>query len=187
MSEFRPLGDGIALIGYRGTGKSTVGRIVADRLAIPFLDTDSDIEYRFGTIRSIFEKRGELTFRDYEELVIDELTKAGTGVIATGGGVILLESNRRALRQFGRVFWLTANPDELASRLELDSKGVSERPSLTAAGTLGEIASVLEARRPLYEETADVAIATQGRTPAEVADIILEILSNPWNNEVRSA
>ena len=186
MTEFRPLGDGIALIGYRGTGKSTVGQIVAERLAVPFRDVDVDLERRFGSIRSIFEEQGEPAFRDYEEQVLGVLTRLPKGVLSTGGGAILREANRRRLRRFGRVFWLTADPDKLAARLELDSNGVSDRPSLTAAGTLGEIAAVLEARSPLYEETADVAISTQGRNPAEVAELILELFSKPWNGALRS-
>ena len=187
MSEFRPKGNGIALSGYRGTGKTTVGRIVADRLAVMFRDADREIESRFGSIRSIFEQHGEPAFRDREEQVIQELTEAGAGVVATGGGAILRETNRRALKRFGRVFWLTADPGELANRLERESKGVANRPSLTAAGTLGEIASVLEARMPFYQETADVAVSTQGRTPAEVADAILGILSNTGTSEASSA
>ena len=186
MNDLPSTRDGIALIGYRGTGKSTVGRILAERLGFLFHDADEVLERRYGSIRSIFETHGEPTFRDYEEQVLLDLTRGGPAVLSTGGGAILREPNRRNIRRFGRVFWLTADPVELANRLQLDPKGASDRPSLTSAGTLDEIATVLETRIPLYQETADQAISTQGLTPGEVAESILEILSKPSDDALRS-
>src|SRR5262249_34290119 len=143
-------GPGLVLIGYRGTGKSTVGRILADRLDRPFLDSDREVEARSErTIPSPFSDWGELTFRDWEERTIAEITGANPGaILATGGGAVLREANRRRLRDFGLVAWLTADPAELARRLEADRPGLAERPALTAAGTLEEIAQVLAARTP---------------------------------------
>jgi len=170
------MGRGIVLIGYRGTGKSTVGRIVADRLGRAFLDCDREIESRSGrAIRAIFDESGEPAFRDAEELTLAELTEGHPGaVIATGGGAILRESNRRRLRAFGFVAWLTADPAELARRLEADRAGLAGRPALTSAGTLAEIEEVLAARSPLYAEAADAVIPTGGRTPDQVASAVLE-------------
>ena len=86
---------------------------------------------------------------------------------------MLREANRRRLRDFGFVVWLTAEPAELARRLEADRRGLAERPALTRGGTLAEIAQVLAARAPLYQELADAVIETGGKTPDEVADAIL--------------
>jgi shikimate kinase len=171
----RRAGQGLALIGYRGTGKSTVGRIVADRLNRRFLDADLEIEARAGrSIRSIFTEWGEMVFRDWEEQTLAELTSAfPDAVVATGGGVVLRETNRRRIRGFGFVVWLRADPSELARRLESDGRGLAERPPLTLAGTLAEIAHVLEVRIPLYQELADAVIETGDKTPDEVAAAIL--------------
>ena len=174
-----PKGRGIALVGYRGTGKSTVGRLLADRLGRAFADADREVEARAGRpIRSIFAEEGEPAFREWESRVLADLTtRLVGGVMATGGGAILLEANRKALRDFGFVIWLSADPDTLARRLQSSRRGVDDRPSLTAAGTLAEIAEVLEARTPLYREVADAAIETAGRTVDQVADAALEAWS----------
>jgi shikimate kinase len=166
---------GLVLIGYRGTGKTTVGRILAERSGRAFLDSDREIEDRSGrSIRSIFAELGEPAFRDWEERALADLTAANPGaILATGGGAVLREANRRRLRDFGLVVWLMAAPAELARRLEADRAGLAERPALTAAGTLEEIAQVLVARGPLYMGLADVIVPTDGKQPREVAEEIL--------------
>lgn len=175
MSEAPP-GRGLVLIGYRGTGKSTVGRILAERSGRRLLDADREIEARSGrSIRSIFAESGEPAFRDWEERTLAELTAEHPGaILATGGGAVLREANRRRLRDFGYIAWLTADPAELARRLEADRPGLADRPALTAAGTLDEIARVLAARAPLYAGLADVVIPTDERDPRQVAEAILE-------------
>jgi shikimate kinase len=169
-------GPGLALIGYRGTGKSTVGRILARRLSRTFLDCDLAIEARAKrSIRAIFAEFGEPAFRDWEEQALAELTAGSpAAVLATGGGAILREANRRRLRDFGFVAWLTAHPSVLALRLEADRRGLAERPPLTTAGTLEEIVQVLEVRTPLYSELADAVIETGETSPGQVADSILD-------------
>jgi shikimate kinase len=170
-------GPGLALIGYRGTGKSTVGRILAGRLKRTFRDCDREIEARAGrSIRAIFTEGGEPAFRDWEELTLAELTAGRPAIVlATGGGAVLREANRRRLRNFGFVVWLTAQPSELARRLAADPLGLSERPALTLAGTLDEIVQVLDARTPLYQDLADAVIETSQKSPDEVADSILDL------------
>ena len=167
---------GLVLIGYRGTGKSTVGRILAESLGRPFLDSDREIEARAGrSIRSIFTESGEAEFRDIEERTLAEVMAEIPGaVLATGGGAVLRPANREGLRRFGFVAWLTAGPAELARRLEADRLGRAGRPALTAAGTLDEIAEVLAVRSPIYAELADAVIATDGKEPRLVAEAILE-------------
>jgi shikimate kinase len=169
-------GPGLALIGYRGTGKSTVGRILAGRLGWAFRDCDLEIEARaHRSVREIFTELGEPAFRDWEERTVAELTAGNpAAILATGGGAILREANRRRLRDFGFVVWLTAHPSVLARRLEADRLGLAGRPALTTAGTLEEIVQVLEVRTPLYTELADAVIETGEKSPDQVADSILD-------------
>lgn len=173
--------DGLVLVGVRGTGKSTVGRLLAGRTGRPFVDADDAIEARAGRpIRAIFEESGEPAFRDWEERVLREAAEEHPEVVlATGGGAVLRESNRRLLRSLGLVVWLKADPAILARRLEADPRTRAGRPALTAAGTLDEIADVLAARTPLYEEVADVAIETEGMSAEAVVARILETWSRP--------
>ena len=169
-------GPGLVLIGYRGTGKSTVGRILAGRLGRTFLDCDLEIEARANrSVREIFVEHGEPAFRDWEERTLAELTEGRpSAVLATGGGAILREANRRRLRDFGFVAWLTAHPSVLVRRLEADRRGLAERPALTSAGTLEEIVQVLRVRTPLYAQLADAVIETGEKSPEQVVDSILD-------------
>ena len=172
----RPRPDrGLALIGSRGTGKSTVGRILASLSGRTFLDADLELEARAGrSVASILTKDGEPAFRDWEERTLVELIEQSpTAVIATGGGVVLREQNRQRLRDFGVIVWLTAEPAELANRLEADPCGLAARPALTASGTVLEIARVLAMRTPIYQAMADTVIDTGGKTPDEIAANIL--------------
>jgi shikimate kinase len=174
---------GLALVGLRGTGKTTVGRILAERLGLPFADADVELEVRAGrSIAAIFAEAGEPVFRDWEETTLAELTARGSLVLATGGGAVLREANRRRLKAFGRVVWLAADPEEIAGRLQAAPSGVASRPSLTGAGTLDELAHVLELRQPLYESVADLVVETGGRSAAEVADAVLDAWAR-WNEE----
>ncbi len=178
---------GLALVGYRGTGKSTVGRIVAHRLGRPFADADREVEAAEGlSIRSIFAERGEPAFREAEARVIADLAgRMASGVVATGGGSVLDPGNRRALRRFGFVAWLAADPDTLAARLSRSGTGVLDRPALTPLGTLAEIAEVLAARAPLYREVADAVIETAGRSVDQVADAVLDAWSRHQADDAR--
>src|SRR5689334_7067287 len=102
------------LIGYRGSGKTTVGRLVADRLGWAFVDADSVLEERYGqTIREIFAAEGEAGFRDKEAAVLADLCRATDAVIATGGGIVLRAANRVLLKRHGLVVWLAADPPTL--------------------------------------------------------------------------
>jgi shikimate kinase len=171
-----PAEPGIALVGYRATGKSTVGRILAERLGKRFADADREVESLAGrSIRSIFLEDGEPAFRAWEARVIDTLTtRPGGGVLATGGGAILLESNRKRLKDFGLVVWLTADAETLTRRLQSSRRSVEDRPALTSAGTLAEIAEVLELRTPLYREVAHSSVSTEGKTAEQVASDVLK-------------
>lgn len=166
---------GLALVGYRGTGKTTVGRMLAERLDWRFADADHEVERcERRSIASIFVEDGEPYFRDCEARVVADLCTRSRTVIATGGGAILREANRTALRSVGFVVWLTADPETLYRRLAREQGRPDARPALTASGTLGEIADVLVARVPLYRAVSDLEVATDGRTISEVVQAILE-------------
>jgi shikimate kinase len=178
-SERRPPGPGgrgLALIGYRGTGKSTVGRILSDRLNRTFVDADLEVEARAGlSISAIFAEWGEPVFRDWEERTLAELTELNPdAILATGGGAVLRETNRRRIRDFGFVVWLTAEPRELARRLESDLGSLAGRPALTPAGTIAEITQVLAVRTPLYQALADTVIEVSDKSAEQVAGAIID-------------
>jgi shikimate kinase len=141
-----------------GSGKSTVGRHVARHLGLPFVDTDHLIEQRIGcSIRAYFELQGEAAFRDVETDVIDAATETADGprVVATGGGAVLREANRDALRQRTSVVYLRATPEDLARRLRHDT----HRPLLQGGGdALNRLRTLFHERDPLYRRTAHYVI-----------------------------
>jgi shikimate kinase len=168
----------ILLIGYRGTGKTTVGRLVADRLGWGFIDADDRIEASAGrAVADIFAAEGEAGFRDREAAALAELCGLARHVVATGGGVVLRPANRDRLRAAGFVAWLTAEPRTVWGRLRADPTTAARRPNLTARGGLDEVRELLRTREPLYRETAAVRVATDDLSPEAVADAIL----TAWN------
>jgi shikimate kinase len=162
----------IVLIGYRGTGKSVVGKIVADRLGRECVSMDGEIVRRAGMgVPEIVEKEGWPGFRDRETAVARDLSGRDNIVIDCGGGVIERPENMEALRSNGRVFWLKADPATIVSRIE----GDAQRPALVEGKTFTEeVAEVLERRTPMYRSASDREIDTGSLTPEEVADRILE-------------
>ncbi|MFO0852366.1 MAG: shikimate kinase AroL [Gemmataceae bacterium] len=165
--------DRIHLIGYRGTGKTTVGRLVAAALGWSFADADDVIEATAGrSIASIFAAEGEAGFRDREAAALRELT-ADRLVVATGGGAVLRPENRDLLQSSGLTVWLTAPVVVIWDRLQTDPLTAARRPNLTAAGGAEEVRAVLAAREPLYRATAHHTVETAGRSPDEVAADIL--------------
>jgi shikimate kinase len=165
--------DSIVLIGLRGTGKTTVGRLLAEKLSLPFCDADVELEARAGkSIREIFETDGEAHFRDLESEILQELLQRGSAVVAAGGGVVLRETNRQCLRAAQRVIWLTADADTLWQRLQSDDATWARRPNLIAGGRT-EIEELLRQRESLYRACADLNVNTAGRSPGEIVDEIL--------------
>lgn len=145
----------ISLIGMPGCGKSTVGRQLARRLQVPFMDSDHVIEARIGCpIRQYFEREGEERFRDVESDVIDELSQVPDGVLSTGGGSVLRPSNRRHLHERARVVYLKSTPEDLFRRLRHDRN----RPLLQVADPLTRLSELFAVRDPLYRETAHFII-----------------------------
>lgn len=161
------------LIGYRGTGKSTVGPLLAAALGWQFLDADDRIEAAAGkTIAHIFTAEGEAGFRDRESSALAELCRQERRVIATGGGVVLRPSNRELLRTAGYVAWLTAPPETVWGRMRSDPTTAARRPNLTTGG-FDEVTNLMAAREPLYRQTAHGTFPTGGRSPEAVAAAIL--------------
>ncbi|MDD1664425.1 MAG: bifunctional shikimate kinase/shikimate dehydrogenase, partial [Methanomicrobiales archaeon] len=162
----------IVLTGFRGTGKTTVGRIVADRLGIPFIDTDKLIEERAGMkIPAIFRDRGEAAFRDLERQVIASLPRDGI-VVSAGGGAILDPANVAHLRRGSLVFLLGADDETIIRRI-----GGSDRPSLTGRPLSEEVGELLRVRKAAYIRAADFCISTSGKSPAEAAGEMTRLLS----------
>ena len=160
----------VYLVGYRGTGKTTVARLLADRLGVPWLDADTLLEERAGrTIREVFADEGEAGFRDRESAVLRSLP-AGRCVVATGGGVVLRPENRDVLKR-GTAVWLTAPPAVLWERMQADATTAARRPNL-AQGGLAEVESLLAARTPHYAEVAALAFDTAAASPEPVAATI---------------
>lgn len=166
----------IALIGYRATGKSTVGALLSQRLGVAQIDTDSAIESRAQkTVAAIFKEDGEPAFRDLEAQIVAELLDSHDPlVIATGGGVPLRESTRKLMKERAVVVWLTASVETIARRMLGDAGTASRRPSLTgAASPVDEIERVLSFREPIYRDAATLIVDTEGKTVAEIVDEIV--------------
>ena len=161
------------LVGMPGSGKSTVGRQLSRRLGLPFFDSDHVIEQRLGcTIREYFEREGEAAFREVEEQVLAELAGGAPAVIATGGGAVLREPNRRAMREGGKVIYLRSSPEELYRRLRHDT----QRPLLQVADPMARLRAMHAERDPLYREAAHFHIET-GRpsVPTLVNMIVMQL------------
>jgi len=153
----------IFLVGMMGSGKSTVGRRLAAALGMDFVDADKEIEARCGVpISTIFELEGEQGFRRREAALIDELTRRAGLVLATGGGAVLFEENRRHLHERGVVVYLRASVQDLWQRLRHDKV----RPLLRTPDPRQRISELLDARDPLYQACAHLTVTT-GRQPVD--------------------
>ena len=165
-------GDNIVLVGYMGSGKTSVGKEIAKMRGMSFIDLDDYIEKKEGrSIREIFEFESEEYFRNLETKTIKSLFKLSNTVISTGGGSVLRKENRDNLRKLGEIVYLKADVDTLVDRL----KGDESRPLLQAESEeelRKRISSMLESRNPYYEIFADQVVYTDRLTPFEIAEII---------------
>ena len=175
-------------MGLPGSGKTTIGRQLARRLGQPFVDSDHEIEHRLGcSIREFFAREGEDSFRNQEQQVIDELTQTHQGVIATGGGAVLREVNRRHMHERGQVIYLRSTPEDVFRRLRHDTA----RPLLQVDDPLSRLRTLFEARDPLYREAAHFVIETGRPSVAMLVNMIcmqLELAGHlPLNNQAAPA
>ena len=160
----------IACVGLPGSGKSTVGRQLARRQGLRFVDSDQVIEQRLGcSIREFFEREGEVAFRDVEEQVLDELTQADSGVLSTGGGSVLRPANRRRLHERTTTVYLHSSAEEVFKRLRHDQN----RPLLQVADPLGRLRELYQVRDPLYREAAHFVIETGRPSVASLVNMII--------------
>ena len=163
----------LILVGPMGAGKSTIGRLLAKELHLPFKDSDKEIEVRTGAdIPWIFDVEGEPGFREREQAVIADLCREDGLVLATGGGAVLRQENREALRAGGRVIYLHASVEQQLERTARDRN----RPLLRTADPGRVLRDLLAIRDPLYREIADVVIDTDQRPPRMVVQEILSRL-----------
>lgn len=166
----------IALVGMPGSGKSTVGRQLARRLQLPFIDADHWVEQHLGcSIREYFEREGEASFRDVEAQAIADICDGGPAVVATGGGAILRPANRERLRDRTRVFYLFATPEEVYRRLRHDQN----RPLLQVDDPLARLRELFTQRDALYRETAHDVITIGRPSTASLVNTIAAILQPP--------
>jgi len=164
----------IVLIGYRGTGKSTVGRLLAARLGRELVSTDEEIVKRAKrTIPEIVGQEGWEFFRDLESEICSEIASRDQLVVDTGGGAILRAQNVEALKANGTVFWLTASVETITRRIGSGN----QRPSLTGTKSfVDEIQDVLRERTPKYQAAADHIIVTDGRSTHQLMEAVLALV-----------
>lgn len=160
----------VSLVGLPGCGKTTLGRQLARRLQLPFVDSDHAIEVRLGcSIREFFEREGESRFRELEVQEIDHLTQGTSKVLSTGGGAVLRKENREHLKSRGYVVYLKASPDELFRRLRHDTV----RPLLQVADPLARMRDLFATRDPLYQEIAHFVMETGRPSVATLVNLIV--------------
>ncbi|MDR3685413.1 MAG: shikimate kinase [Coriobacteriia bacterium] len=163
----------IFLIGFMGAGKTTVARLLADRLNRPCVDVDDIIEASAGrSVRAIFEDEGEVAFRALESEALLSLESAQPSVVACGGGIVLRDENRSVLKRLGCVVYLKVSAGETLARVGADGT----RPLLSGPGGVLAATSLLEARETLYAAVADVSVDTVGLSADQVASQIVSVI-----------
>lgn len=164
----------IFLIGYRCTGKTSVGKALAEKLALSFADSDSEIVKEQGmSVAEMVSSYGWDFFREKEQSMIRRLCAGDRQVVASGGGVILNPENVKNMRQNSSVVWLKALPETLKQRILNDEATSHLRPSLTAKGLIEEIEEVLSIRTPLYEGAMNFSVDTDHTGIDEICDIVI--------------
>jgi shikimate kinase len=167
----------VFLIGMMGAGKTTIGRLLARRLKLRFIDCDHEIEARCGVrIPLIFEIEGEPGFRQRETQTLAELTALEGIVLATGGGAVLAAENRNRLAANGTVIYLRADPDALYDRVRQDRN----RPLLATPDPLGKLRQLFAERDPLYRKVADMVVESGKQNPSTLARQIVGKLEAAW-------
>lgn len=169
----------VVLIGYRCTGKTSVGKRLAEKLRVPFYDTDDLIETAAGcTIREIVAQQGWSSFREREKEVIRTLAAGERRVIATGGGAVMDGENAEVLKRHGILIWLEADTETIVDRMCGDEESCSKRPSLTGEDICEETAEVLKMRTPVYSLLADFTVNTGEKGIGQITDEIHQFLKN---------
>jgi len=173
--------DNLFLIGYRCTGKTTVGKRLAEDLGWVFVDTDLLIvKQQQMSIKEIVGAHGWEKFRQMEHAMLKTVCASQRQVVATGGGIVLNEHNVTTMRQSGSVIWLRAKHETIKNRMLRDKDTMDFRPALTANDSLFEIEETLQSREPLYQKATDLFVDTDDHNITEVANIMIEKLKSVY-------
>ncbi len=169
--------NNIILIGYRCTGKTSVGRKLAETMHLPFYDTDQMLTHRIGkTIKAWVAEMGWDSFRREEKSIILELSSQAPGVVSLGGGAVMDPENREQLRQMGLIVWLTAEVETILTRMKFDPGNTDNRPALSDKDWENETRDLLLQRSPVYRQLADFSIATDGKTAEMIGEELLSLI-----------
>jgi len=165
------------LVGYRCTGKTSVGRLLSAALGWNFVDMDHELVAEAGTaIEDIVDSRGWKYFRELEGQLLQKLSQSTKQVISTGGGVVTVPENIVIMRESGKVVWLHASPATIAERMEADINTAGQRPPLQGNDSVAEIEEVFAERLPLYDEAMHLQVETDNLSPEEVAESVVRWL-----------
>lgn len=183
MHEIRSMGSNIFLVGMMGAGKTTVGRALAQRAGLDFVDTDRVLVERCGVpVATIFEIEGEDGFRKRESGVLVELAERDACVVATGGGAVLAAENRQVMRDAGTVIYLRARVESLWERLRHDTS----RPLLATPDPRATLADLLHKRDPLYRDAAHLIVDTGAQSASTLVGRVLTALRQHAASAARS-
>ena len=168
----------VYLIGYRATGKTSVGKSLASILNWPLVDTDFELAAQVGmTISEFVHKKGWEAFRDMERSIMKQVCMADGQVVATGGGVVLDTQNVSMMQTGGPLIWLKASPETIRKRLLHDHQSEQTRPALTSKGLVDEIGTMLKSRNPFYHRATDLCVETDRLSIPEICNHIVAQLS----------
>ncbi len=172
--------NNVYLIGPMGSGKTTIGQRVARRLGLEFFDCDQELEAQTGaSVSLIFDVEGEEGFRDRETRMLEQLSQREGVLVATGGGAVLRERNRKLLRANGLVVYMRTSVDQQLRRLNRDRT----RPLLQTGDRRGKLERLAARRDPLYEELADIVYVSQGRGLDATARALSELIRTHWQQQ----
>jgi len=175
----------IVLIGYRCSGKTTVGKLLARELKRELLDTDQLIEGKTGLPINLYvSQKGWGDFRAVEKEVVSDVASRDDLVIATGGGVVIDPENVRNLKRNGWVVWLKAGVPVIRERMKKAENAGKFRPTLSGVDPLKEIDRILHERMPVYESTSDYKVDTDRKNPEEVEHVIMKAFSNRYKSHL---
>lgn len=164
----------VILTGFRATGKSSVGRMLAERLEVSFIDMDDVLVARYGEIADLVKERGWDYFREREKELLEELVATREAVISTGGGAVMHKDVWQKLKETGLVVWLTSDLEMICKRLGEDPASPDQRPSLTGQDIRSEAAAILAEREPLYREGSHLEVDSN----RSLEDVVAEIEKN---------